>query len=307
MSVKNIWWEIYRPKTLAGFYGQSHMIEEFRAIIEEDAPMQNYLFHSKEPGTGKTTLANILATQLGYEIYRFNASSKRTRGIEFIEEDIIPLSRMGLSEAIIFLDEADRLTVQAQDALKGVIEESSCFFVLTCNDISRVSTWLQSRCQVRTFQPIPHDDVVKRLAMIASIECQEVDDATLNILAKAHKGDLRNSIGALQTYCSSPTDRSKQQFLLSLTVSSFDHQTFLKRAMGDMPIDASVRMIMEHSTTPRKVIESIFDFAMQSPAKPKSKMIIIQASVQAERDIISGVRESIAVHEYVRSIKHGSV
>ena len=148
---KNIWWETHRPATLEGFVGQPSIKAEFELVLSGEAPMQNYIFSSRGPGTGKTTLAQIIATTLGYQIHKFNASSKKTRGIEFIEEYIIPLARSGLNEVIIFLDEADRITTQAQDALKGVIEDSTCYFILTCNDINKVSPWLQSRCQVRTF------------------------------------------------------------------------------------------------------------------------------------------------------------
>ena len=120
---------------------------------------------SAEPGTGKTTLAHIIANTLGWQLHKFNASSKKTRGIEFIEEYIIPMSRIGQWETIFFLDEADRLTPQAQDALKGVIEDAQGYFILTCNDISKVSPWLQSRCQVRTFEPIPTDPRSKTLGL----------------------------------------------------------------------------------------------------------------------------------------------
>lgn len=305
MNTKNIWWETYRPEEIAEFIGQEHIMHEMKAIVSGEAPMQNFIFHSPEPGTGKTTLAYILAKALGYEVYRYNASSKRTRGIEFIEEDVIPLSRMGLTEAIIFLDEADRLTVQAQDALKGVIEEASCYFILTCNDITRVSSWLQSRCQVRTFKPIPVEDAMRRLAIVASREGVDVNEHALETIAKAHQGDLRNSIGALQSYASQPNERERERFLLALTVNDFDCVRFLKSVFASKDMDGGVKMILDASQPARKIVSAIFDFAMNNPSNVKSKVIIIEATVQAERDIISGVRESIAVYEYVRYLCNG--
>ena len=122
--MRDIWWEKHRPATLDGFMGQQEIVEEIRLILEGKAPMQHFLFNSSEPGTGKTTLAYIVAEVLGWQLHKFNASSKKTRGIEFIEEYIIPMSRIGQWETIFFLDEADRLTPQAQDALKGVIEDA---------------------------------------------------------------------------------------------------------------------------------------------------------------------------------------
>ena len=135
---REIWWEKHRPHDLANFEGQEGLVAEIAPILAGEAPMQHFLFHSPEPGTGKTTLAYIIANTLGYQLHKFNASSKRQRGIEFVEEDVGPLSRLGIWETIFFLDEADRLTPQAQDALKGVIEDATGYFILTCNDLSQV-------------------------------------------------------------------------------------------------------------------------------------------------------------------------
>ena len=63
--------------------------------------MQHFLFHSPEPGTGKTTLAYIMADALGYQLHKFNASSS-SADIEFIEEDVIPMSRIGQWETVFF-------------------------------------------------------------------------------------------------------------------------------------------------------------------------------------------------------------
>ena len=213
--MKTIWAEKHRPSNLENFVGQETINEEIGAILNGDAPMQHYLFHSPEPGTGKTSLAYIMAKSLGYQLHKFNASSKKQRGIEFVEEEIAPLSRLGQWETIFFLDEADRVTPQAQDALKGVIEDACGYFILTCNDLSRVSPWLQSRCQVRTFQPIDEEAMLSRLSAISAIEGVDVKPDDLTRIAKKHKGDLRNAIGALQT-ASYFEGRESERFLQSL-------------------------------------------------------------------------------------------
>ena len=130
--MREVWAVKHRPNTINEFVGQEHLLAEFKNIIENDAPMQHYIFHSPEAGTGKTSLAYILAKQLGYQIHMYNASSKRQRGIEFVEDELAPMTRLGQYETIFFLDEADQLTPSAQGALKGVIENSQGFFILTC-------------------------------------------------------------------------------------------------------------------------------------------------------------------------------
>jgi len=303
---KNIWWETHRPKTLENFVGQPAIKKEFEAILVNGAPLQNYIFYSRGAGTGKTTMMNIIGETLGYQIHRFNASSKKTRGIEFIEEFIIPLARSGLNEVIIFLDEADRITPQAQDALKGVIEDSTCFFILTCNDINKVSPWLQSRCQVRTFNPIPHDDLVMRLATVATLECKAVTDNELQVIAKAHAGDLRNSLGALQTLTTFHHQRDRASFLLSLTSDGIDCAKFLRLCFKERSIDDAYKLVKESTThDPRLVVRNIFEYAVFNPSNNDAKIKVIAAAVQAERDLLNGVNETIALMEFIRALCDG--
>ena len=298
--MKEIWWEKHRPKNLDSFMGQEAIVEEVRLILEGNAPMQHFLFSSTEPGTGKTTLAYIMAEALGYQLHKFNASSKKTRGIEFIEEYIIPMSRIGQWETIFFLDEADRLTPQAQDALKGVIEDAQGYFILTCNDISKVSPWLQSRCQVRTFEPIPMDQVEKRLAQVAALEGVEVDAHAVRVIAKKHRGDLRNSIGALQK-AAYLNEKQLRKFIAELESSGFDADVVLRLSMSEKAVQQAVTALIENRPAlTRERIREVFLHAMDSPASQKAKLKVLDASVVSERDILMGVDPLVVAHNFCR-------
>ena len=93
--MKDIWWDKYRPTTLSEFVGQEHFESEFQHIFSTGEGMQHYIFHSREAGTGKTSLAYIIADTLGYQLHQFNASTKQQRGIGFVEDDVIPLASIG--------------------------------------------------------------------------------------------------------------------------------------------------------------------------------------------------------------------
>ena len=297
---KEIWWEKHRPFSIDAFVGQEAIVEEVRLILEGNAPMQHFLFSSAEPGTGKTTLAYIIAEALGWQLHKFNASSKKTRGIEFIEEYIIPMSRIGQWETIFFLDEADRLTPQAQDALKGVIEDAQGYFILTCNDISKVSPWLQSRCQVRTFEPIPTELVEQRLAQVAAYEGVEVDAHAVRVIAKKHRGDLRNSIGALQkaAYLDS---KQLRKFVAELESSGFDADTVIRLCMNEKSIQQGVSALIENRPAlTRERIREVFLYAIESPAGQKAKVKVLDAAIVSERDILNGVDPLIVAHNFCR-------
>ena len=300
--MKVIWWEKHRPKSLDDFVGQDDLKTEIALILSGQAPMQHFLFHSPEPGTGKTTLAYIIADALGYQLHKFNASSKRQRGIEFIEEDIIPMSRIGQWETLFFLDEADRLTPQAQDALKGVIEEAQGFFILTCNDLSKVSPWLQSRAQVRTFEPIETELVARRLALVAAHEGVQVDDHAIRTIAKHHKGDLRNSLGALQkaAYLS---DKDRRKFIDALEHGGFDVNRFLKICMNEKAMLQGAKLLIEgRPSMTRERVRQVLTFALDSPASPAKKVTVLDAAIEAERDIIMGVDPFIVAHHFCRQL-----
>ena len=295
--MSSIWWEKHRPDSIDDFVGQEHIVAEMRRIIEGNAPMQHFLFYSTQAGTGKTTLANILAEGLGYNLVRFNASSKKTRGIEFIEDDVIPIAENGYYETIILLDEADQLTPAAQSALKGVIENANCFFILTCNDLSKVSQWLQSRCQVRTFEPHSEQDMFDALCAIADHEGYAVD-GEINYICKIHTGDLRNAIGALQAVCSMPPE-SAQTYLQSLG-EDFDARRYLRLSATEKSIADAVKMTSK--TNMRKVIRKVFDYATNNPTNPNAVAKVVESAIISERDLVNGVDETIVRWDFPRML-----
>jgi DNA polymerase III delta prime subunit len=300
--IREMWVEKYRPKVIGDVIGQENIVAEMRNIIEGKAPMQHFLFFSPEPGTGKTTIARVMAEALGYQMHEFNASSKKQRGIEFIEDQVLPLSRIGQWETLFLLDEADRVTPQAQDALKGVIENACGYFILTCNDLNRVSPWLKSRCQVRTFEPVGEDEVMARLYQICAAESVDVTRDQLNIIVKHHKGDMRNSIACLQS--ASYMDKlERTQFLLGLSEPDLDAVAYLKKCFKHADIDGAVAMMKGDVKTS---IDAIFDAAVDSAGgTPESKMRVIEAAIVSRRDLINGVPAEYVRHNFARMLIEG--
>jgi replication factor C small subunit len=296
--MKEIWVEKYRPNELIDVIGQQTITDEMKPILDGEAPMQHYLFHSVEPGSGKTTLARVMAHQLGYQLHEFNASSKRQRGIAFVEEDVMPLSRIGQYETLFLLDEADRITPQAQDALKGVIENAQGYFILTCNDLNKVSPWLKSRCQVRTFSPIDDEAVFERLKHICVQEAVEMTPDELNIIVKRHKGDMRNAISALQA-ASYMTGTVRQSFLLSINHSDVDSAKLLKLCFKDNDVTNAVKLM---GADIKNAIDVVFDFAVNGKASSENKMKVIEAAIVSRRDLINGVPKEYVAHNFCRML-----
>lgn len=298
--MQQVWATKHRPTGLTQFKGQHHLIEEIKAICEGKAKMQHYIFYSSEAGTGKTSLAHIMANALGYTIHKYNASSKRQRGIEFVEEELAPMSRLGQFETIFFLDEADQLTPAAQSALKGVIEDSQGFFILTCNDLSKVSPWIQSRCQVRTFEPLDDYTVAQRLVEVCVLEGLSMPVDDVMAVAQANRGDLRNAINTAQAYHSLPVDK-RQSFLLSLVEPPFDAQQVLTLCFKEGRAEEAVEVLGDVSNL-RRSIDRVFRYGIDSPAKPANKLKLVDAATQAQRDLLVGVEAHYVVWDFCRRL-----
>ena len=211
------------------------------------------------------------------------------------------MSRIGQWETIFLLDEADRITPTAQDALKGVIENAQGYFILTCNDLNKVSPWLKSRCQVRTFTPIPDDEVYDRLAHICVQEAiDHIGEADLNVIVEKHKGDMRNAIGALQaaSYLS-PAD--KEAFIASLTVPPIDAGKVLSLCFKEKDVPAAVALLS--TTRARDSIHAVFTKAVDANISDANmKLLVVGAAIQARRDLINGVPDDYVIWDFCRVI-----
>lgn len=285
--MNEVWALKYRP-TMDEIVGQDDIINAI------GNGMQHMVFYSPQAGTGKTSLAHALAKRHDMTLHIFNASSKKTRGIEFVEEELLPMSRTGNWRQIFLLDEADQLTPAAQSALKGVIENAHGWFILTCNDLSKVSVWLQSRCRVLKFNPISDEHMKQRLITIAGKEGVEITPNHLALIINNHRGDLRNAINALQAYSNS---QDKHSFIHSLENEKFDVQQFLTLCFREKDFEESLKLLDKDNK--RESIRAVFRFAMESNAKAPSKLKVIEAAVTSERDFIMGVDEDIILSNFV--------
>ena len=165
-----LWVEKYRPTTLEEYVG-NEIIKNKIADYLEQGSIQNLLFHGVA-GTGKTTLAKLIAKNLNCDLLYINASDER--GIDTIRDKIIPFaSSMSFNDVkIVILDEADYITPQAQATLRNTIESCSktTRFIFTCNYLERIISPLQSRCQTFEITPPSKEQVTNQINNILSKE-----------------------------------------------------------------------------------------------------------------------------------------
>jgi len=190
--------EKYRPTTLEGFVGNNNIKESLSKYLKQN-DILNLIFYGPA-GTGKTTLAKLIVSNLDCDHLYINASDER--GIETIRDKVSSFASTMSFEPIkvVILDEADFLTIQAQASLRNIIETFSrtTRFIMTCNYVERIIDPLQSRCQVLKIIPPSKIDVAKHLAWILNQEKIGYDPQDIKLVVNQFYPDLRKCINTLQ-------------------------------------------------------------------------------------------------------------
>jgi len=204
--MSNLFIEKYRPLDFKEVYGQDVIIERVRSMVEnKNIP---HMLFSGPPGTGKTTTALIIAKTLFKDNWKENfleTNASSDRGIDTIRNQVKDFAKTKSMEGdipkIIFLDEADALTRDAQNALRRTMEQFSdnCRFILSCNYSSKIIEPIQSRCAIFRFKPLAKEDIKKIINKIAKNENLKIDDKTIEVLYNLSEGDVRRAENILQS------------------------------------------------------------------------------------------------------------
>ncbi|MFT4343164.1 MAG: replication factor C small subunit [Candidatus Woesearchaeota archaeon] len=201
-----IWTEKYRPATFTEMVGQEDIIPRVKAFVE--SKNMPHLLFSGPAGVGKTTLALIIARELFGDTWKQNVlelNASDERGIDVVRVKVKDFARTrAIGDApfkIIYLDECDALTKEAQQALRRTMENytQTCRFVLSCNYSSKIIDPIQSRCAVFRFKPIPKEHMNKIIDTIATKENITVTPDAKNALYIVSQGDCRKAENILQS------------------------------------------------------------------------------------------------------------
>jgi len=199
MSKHTLWVEKYRPDILEGYLGNEEFISNLQEwISKNDFP--NLLLHGT-PGTGKTTAAKLIIKNIKCDHLYLNCSDEN--GIDTIRDKVKQFASGATFQPlkVVILDEADFLTINAQAALRNVIESFSLTtrFIFTCNYAERIIDPLQSRLTLFSLTTPDIKSIAKHLKNILEQEQVEFDTADLVSVVKKTYPDIRRSLNVLQS------------------------------------------------------------------------------------------------------------
>ena len=190
--------EKYRQVSLENYIGNEHLKTKVSKYINTgDIP--HLLLHGKA-GTGKTTLAKLLVSNIDCDQMYINASDENN--VETVRNKIkVFASSVGFKDLkVIILDECDFLTPNAQAALRNLMETFSkhCRFILTCNFVERIIDPIQSRCQSYQIIPPSKKEVAVHTSNILNTEGVTYDNNDIVTTVNSSYPDIRRIINSVQ-------------------------------------------------------------------------------------------------------------
>ena len=302
--MNEIWTEKYRPKTLDDIVGQKNVTDRLKGYVE--AKNMSHLMFAGTPGTGKTTCALALAREMfgdGWKGNFIELNASDDRGIEVVRGRIKDFARTapveGAEFKIIFLDESDALTNDAQGALRRTMEKYSktCRFIFSCNYSSKIIDPIQSRCALFRFRPLSSEDIKEFLKKIAVNENLDIEDSALDALIYIARGDMRRAVNTLQIASTvegtiTPDVIAK----VSGTANEEDIASILTLALEGKFIDASNkldRVMIEYGLSGQDIIRQLHAQIFKLPIDTAAKVTLVDRTGAIEFRIIEGSNEKI--------------
>ncbi|MDD5162964.1 MAG: replication factor C small subunit [Candidatus ainarchaeum sp.] len=228
-----------------------------------------------------------------------------SRGIDVVRGTIKDFARTLAFNAnfkIIFLDESDALTTDAQQALRRTMEKftRTCRFILSCNYSSRILEPIQSRCVVFRYKPLSSKEMQERLKEIAEKESLKIDQKALDAIIYVSMGDMRKAVNILQACASLEKNiLEKTVFDVSSRARPEEIKQMIELALGGNFLDARKKLdelMFEHGMSAEDIMLQLYREIIDAPETEipsKTRIALVDTIGEYDFRIVEGANERI--------------
>ena len=274
----------------------------------------NYVAGAVPTVMHNTTSAIAAARELygeNWEEHFLELNASDERGIDVVRDRIKSFARTsfgGANYRIIFLDEADALTSDAQAALRRTMEQFSnnVRFILSCNYSSQIIDPIQSRCTVFRFSPLPDEAIERQIRTVADEEGIDITDDGVEALIYVAGGDMRAAINGLQA--AAVTDGAVDEesvFEITSTARPEDIEEMVTLALdGDFTASRSHldRLLTEEGIAGGDVIDQLHRSVWEFELDDQAAVRVLDRIGEADYRITSGANERIQLEALLASL-----
>ena len=308
-----IWIEKYRPQRLTDIIGQDKIIERLVSYVK-NGNLPHLLF-TGTAGVGKTTAAVALAREFYGENWQMNfreLNASDERGIDVVRNQIKQFARTttfgGAGFKILFLDEADALTPDAQAALRRTMESyaMTCRFILSCNYSSKIIDPIQSRCAIYRFRPLQKQAIVTMVQRIATKEVLTLTPAAIDAVVYVAQGDMRKAINAVQgAAIISPAIEDRMVYAITATARPEEITELLDLALKE-DFNAAGRLLgdllHERGIAPQELISQLYRAVIKTDLDRGVKATIIDHLGETDFRISEGANSDIQMEALIANL-----
>ncbi len=332
-----LWVQKYRPQSFKEMVGQPTVKAQLERIVESKN-LPNLLFNGS-PGTGKSSAAEVVARELFGDVWdgnftELNASNVFERGRKYLEASrslarfydprkgvldnfklimnrLAGIAPLATPYRILFINDADALTLDAQQALRRTIERYSrtCKFILATERPSRVITPIRSRCLPLHFTQISVDVTLSILKRIAKNEGFTLSDEVFLSVTQLSSGNLRKALTLLQfvAQSSSSDAYSRELETLAERMNPTGISELVRLALqNDAPKAKQVldRLLLETGLSGSEILASMRAHVrtMSLPEEALAKLLVMLGNADCAR--LQGLNERIQLEAFIYNISY---